>query len=69
MRRMFAHWMVVKEVRRIIKRKGFTAIERERRSSKNLLNFIVGTINKVKSDTATELLTRYILKFFKYANL
>ena len=53
MRRMFAHWMVVKEVRRIIKRKGFTAIERERRRSKNSINFIVGTINRVKSDTAT----------------
>lgn len=69
MRRMFAHWMMVKDVRRGIKRKGLTAVERERRISKNSLNFLVETINTAKTDIAAQLLTTYIEKFFKYANL
>lgn len=52
MRRMFAHWMMVKDVRRGIKRKGLTAVERERRISKNSLNFLVETINTAKTDIA-----------------
>ena len=52
MRRMFAHWMMVKDVRRSIKRKGLTPVERERRISKNSLNFLVETINTAKTDIA-----------------